>query len=162
MNISSLKDLLSYNPETGELHWVAKGKGKIKKKAAGTITYAGYVGVMIEGKRIQAHRIAWALHTGEWPKDQIDHINGIKTDNRIANLREATNAQNGKNLPVSKSNKTGVPGVCFDSQTGKWRAYIRVDHKMMNLGRFTDFDAAVRCRKQAEEIHFGLWARSAA
>jgi hypothetical protein len=159
MNIHELQQLLRYCPETGHLYWVAKGKGKIKKAPAGTLLHSGYRGVLINGRRFQAHRIAWVLHHGVWPLEQIDHINGDKTDNRIDNLREATNAQNGKNLPKSRRNKSGVVGVSFDIANRKWRASIKVNHKQINLGRFTRFEDAVVARKEAEQKYFGEWAR---
>lgn len=91
--------------------------------------------------------------------DQIDHINGDKTDNRIKNLREATNAQNGKNLKLSAKNTSGICGVSFDRQTGKWRATIKVDGKQRCLGRWVVFDDAVNARRVAEETCFGEWGR---
>lgn len=160
MNIDELKSLLSYDPDTGVILWIAKGRGMIKKKAAGTKLHSGYLGICIGPKRWQAHRIAWALHYGCWPKDQIDHINGVKTDNRIANLREATNSQNGKNLGLSKANKSGVKGVCFDKQTNKWRALIKVDFKSKCLGRFQTIEEAAQARKQAEAKYFKEWNRT--
>lgn len=160
MNINALNELFTYNPDTGLIYWKAKGKGRIKKKEAGTLLYSGYIGVCIGPKRIQAHRLAWALFYGKEPKDQIDHINGIKTDNRICNLREATNAQNGKNLSLSKANKSGHKGVCFESFTNKWKAYIRVNRKMINLGRFEKLEDAITIRKQAEQQYFGEWNRT--
>jgi hypothetical protein len=159
MNTEKLKSLLRYDPDTGNLYWIAKGKGKIKKKPAGTKLHSGYIGVLIEGRRYQAHRLAWALHTGSWPTDQIDHINGVKTDNRISNLREATNAQNGKNLSLSSVNTSGVAGVCFDKETNKWRAGIKVNHKQICLGRYKTFAEAVCARKLAEIKYFGEWVR---
>lgn len=160
MNIDVLKSLLRYEPDTGLIYWVAKGKGMIKKKSAGTLLHSGYLGICIGPKRWQAHRIAWALHTGEWPKDQIDHINGIKTDNRACNLREATNSQNGKNLKLSKANTSGHKGVCFDKQTGKWRATIRVDGKSISIGRFDSIENAAKARKLAEQQYFKEWNRT--
>lgn len=160
MNIDVLKSLLRYEPDTGLIYWIAKGKGMIKKKPAGTKLYSGYLGICIGPKRWQAHRIAWALHTGAWPKDQIDHINGIKTDNRACNLREATSSQNGKNLKLSKANKSGHKGVCFDKQTGKWRATIKVEFKTINLGRYVDKDEAIQVRKDAEKLYFKEWNRT--
>jgi len=77
MNIDALRSQLRYEPETGLIYWVAKGKGKIKKQAAGTLLYSGYIGISIGPKRWQAHRIAWALHHGDWPKDQIVQQTGI-------------------------------------------------------------------------------------
>ena len=160
MNINALNELFIYNPETGLIYWKAKGKGRIKKKEAGTKLYSGYIGICVGKQRMQAHRLAWALFYGKTPKDQIDHINGIKTDNRICNLREATNSQNGKNLSLSKANKTGHKGVCFESFTNKWKAYIRVDRKMINLGRFEKIEDAITIRKQAEQKYFGEWNRT--
>lgn len=159
MNISELKNLLRYCPDSGELHWISPGKGRIKKAAAGTTLHSGYIGVFVNGKRYQAHRLAWAIYYGNWPVDQIDHINGVKTDNRIVNLREATNAQNGKNLPISKRNKSGVVGVSFDAVNNKWRATIKVNFKQINLGRFKKFEEAVAARQKAENKYFGEWVR---
>ena len=134
----------------------------IKKKAAGTLLHSGYLGICIGPKRWQAHRIAWALHYGAWPKDQIDHINGVKTDNRICNLREATNAQNGKNLKLSKANKTGIAGVCWSERYQNYRAYIKVDHKQKYLGTFKTIESAAKARHDAEEQYFGEWNRKKA
>lgn len=160
MNIDHLKSLLSYEPDTGLIRWIAKGKGRIKKKEAGTLLHSGYMGICIGAKRWQAHRIAWALYYGEWPKDQVDHINGVKTDNRICNLREATNSQNGKNLKLSKANKTGVAGVCWSQRYQNYRSYIKVDHKQTYLGTFKDFEEAVKARYAAEAKYFGEWTRN--
>lgn len=159
MNINELKLLFSYDPDTGAIHWIAKGKGMIKKKAAGTLLHSGYLGICVGSKRWQAHRIAWALHNGQWPKDQIDHINGIKTDNRICNLREATNSQNGKNLGLSKVNKSGIKGVSFEAYTNKWKATIRVDGKSISIGRFNSIDDALIARQLAEKHYFKEWNR---
>ena len=158
--IQELSSLLRYDPHTGEIHWVAAGKGKIKKKAAGTIMRSGYIGVLIFGKRYLAHRVAWALAYQAWPEHQIDHINGIKTDNRIENLRLATNAQNGKNYGANKTNTSGIKGVSWCKQTQKWRAFIRVDGKQLDKGRHLNKDVAIAFRQAAEIEHFGEWRRS--
>ena len=160
MNIDELKSLLSYNPDTGVIRWIAKGKGRIKKKEAGTLLHSGYAGICIGSKRWQSHRIAWALHYGKLPKDQIDHINGIRTDNRICNLREASNAQNGKNLGLSKANKSGVKGVYFDKSNNKWRAFIKVNFKQIDLGRYVNLQDAINARMIAEQQYFGEWNRT--
>lgn len=160
MNINVLKSLFKYDPDTGLIYWIAKGKGMIKKKAAGTFLSNGYVGICIGSKRLFAHRIAWALHNNEWPKDQIDHINGIRTDNRISNLRQATNSQNGKNLKLSKANKSGVKGVCYETFTKRWKASIRVDRKCISIGRFANIEDAIQARKLAEQKYFKEWNRT--
>lgn len=160
MNIDHLKSLLSYEPNTGVIQWIAKGKGRIKKKEAGTLLHSGYVGICIGRKRFQSHRVAWALHHGSWPKDQIDHINGIKTDNRICNLREASNSQNGKNLGLSKANTSGVKGVSFEKYTNRWKASIRVNGKMISIGRFDKIENAIEARKVTEKKYFQEWNRT--
>jgi hypothetical protein len=160
MNINELKTLFSYDLDTGVIRWIAKGKGMIKKKAAGTLLHSGYLGICVRSKRWQAHRIAWALHHGEWPKDQIDHINGVKTDNRICNLREATNSQNGKNLGLSKANKSGVKGVSFENYTQRWKASIKVENKTISLGRFNSIEDAAKARQLAEQQYFKKWNRT--
>lgn len=157
--IEELRSLFRYEPETGDLYWVAEGKGRIKKKPAGTKLNNGYMGVLIGGKRYYSHRVAWALHTGAWPEDQIDHINGVKTDNRIENLRAATNNENGKNYGFNSRNTSGVKGVYYDKENAKWMAQIKVDGRSIKLGRFREFDDAVAARKVAEDKHFGGWKR---
>lgn len=159
MDVSELKKLLRYDPQSGSLFWDAKGRGRIKKKPAGSKLSTGYIGVVIGPKRYLAHRLCWALFYGKWPSDQIDHINGDKTDNRIANLREATNLQNGRNLKISSRNTSGVSGVHFDAWAGRWRAAIKVNGKSINLGRWSDKDDAIRARKEAEIRYFGEWIR---
>lgn len=157
--IETLRRLFRYETETGNVYWIAQGKGRIKKKAAGTIVKAGYIGIMIDGKRHYAHRIAWALHYGNHPVDQLDHINGIKTDNRIVNLRQATNLQNGKNVKLNTKNTTGVKGVYLCKDTGKWRASIKVDNKKICLGRYINLEKARLARINAEIKYFGQWRR---
>lgn len=155
--IETLQRLFRYESETGNVYWIAEGKGRIKKKSAGTVVKAGYIGIMIDGKRHYAHRIAWALHHGKHPMDQLDHINGIKTDNRIVNLREATNLQNGKNLSLNKNNKTGYSGIYFKANA--WTAYIKVNYTNLYLGRFAKKEDAVAARLKAEHKFYGEWKR---
>lgn len=154
-----LQSLFRYDPNTGDIFWIASGKGKIKKKAAGTQELSGYKGIVVNGKRIRAHIIAWALYHNKWPDDQLDHINGVKSDNRIANLREATNSQNGKNLKIKSNNTSGTTGVGYDKINDKWRATIKVDGKQKNLGRYLNIEDAIFVRKQAEIKYFGEWRR---
>jgi hypothetical protein len=156
-SISELQDMLRYDPETGLIYWIQSTHGRRLYQPAGTKCKDGYLGICLNGPRIRSHRIAWALYHGEWPENQIDHINGDKSDNRIVNLRKATNSQNGKNLPIKSNNKSGYPGVFFRSN--KWRVQIKVDHKSISLGSYSDFDEAVKVKKEAEAKYFGKWRR---
>lgn len=99
-----------------------------------------------------AHRVAWAMSTGEWPKDEIDHINGIREDNRLENLRSVTPSENRRNQGRPKDNTSGVMGVGWHSQKSKWRAFITVDRRMQHLGLFDRFEMAVAVRKEAEKL----------
>jgi hypothetical protein len=161
MDISRIKQLFDYVSQTGHLYWRAKGRGRVKTRPAGTILSTGYIGVVIGEKRHFAHRICWAIHFGKWPSDQIDHINGIKIDNRICNLREATNSQNGKNARIPSNNTSGVCGVTYDKVNKRWRSIIKVNGKQIHLGRWSSFEDAVVARKEAESCYFGQWARGA-
>ena len=153
-----LKELLHYDPETGiftRLKSVSSGarKGDI----AGHSTGNGYLQIGIKGRYYRAHRLAWLYMTGEWPKDQIDHINHIRTYNRWVNLREATNQENHKNQTLKSTNTSGVCGVYFRNDTLKWAAFIWVNDKPTNLGSFTDKFEAI-CARKASENKYGYHA----
>ena len=96
--------------------------------------------------------------TGNWPTHQVDHINGMRADNRWKNLREATPLQNSRNRRPSKSSTSGRVGVCFDKKRAKWSAYIGVDSRTMVLGFYTDKDEAIAVREAAEKVHYGEFA----
>ena len=166
---SFLKTLLDYNPTTGEIVWRPRGielfrdakqpaeytmarwnANNAGKEAFVTPHSSGYLTGGIMGKTYYAHRVIWELVFGEDP-DQIDHINGDKTDNRLCNLRSVTNAENQKNASLSKNNTSGVCGVYRHSRLPKWIANIVVNGKTKYLGSFAEFDAAVECRRKAEK-----------
>lgn len=160
LTVEEIQNKFRYEPDTGHIYWIEPGKGKIKKKPAGTKLKSGYIGIWAGTQRYQAHRLAWVLYYGCWPNDQIDHINGDKADNRIANLREATNSQNGKNYGFNKSNTSGVKGVSWCKNTGRWRAVIKVNHKSKFLGRYDTKEQAARARQIAEKKYFAEWRRA--
>lgn len=147
-----LRAVLRYYPETGHLHWrPRKGLGsRAWGEAFTTVTTRGYRQGTVLGYRTSAHRVAWAYVTGEWP-EQIDHINGDKLDNRIANLRAVCATENQRNRAVQGNSKSGVPGVRW--RAGKWEAVIYVASRQISLGRYSDFEEAVKARKEAEKEH---------
>ena len=128
---------------------VDRGRAK-SGDAAGWVNGEGYRVVSINKRKLYGHRIIWALFYGEWPKDQLDHINGIKDDNRIENLREATTMENGRNQKLFITNKTGLSGVSWFKAANKWEAYIYYNYRKMYLGMNEDFFEAVCARKAAE------------
>lgn len=97
---------------------------------------AGYFQGEVSGKFYLVHRVAWLLHYGEWPKGDIDHINGITTDNRIENLRVVTMAENQQNRTLACKSQSGIRGVDFQKREGKWRARIKAYGKPILLGMY--------------------------
>ncbi len=105
----------------------------------------------ILGRTYKAHRVIYAMTTGAWPESEIDHINGVKTENRLENLRAVTSAENGRNAAMPRNNTSGVVGVHWDKTRLKWYARIRAAGKLINLGSFTNKDDAIAARAAAEK-----------
>lgn len=155
-----LRDILSYNPKTGVLIW--RQRENIPKewntrwagKVAGSVNSAGYLIITLNtNERYLVHRIIWLLMTGKWPKNEIDHVDNNRINNRWENLREATRIENSRNRPFETS--SGVIGVSWHKQRNKWRARITVNRKEIHLGYFLNFNEAVKVRKDAENKYFG-------
>lgn len=135
-----IKDYLSYDPETGVFIRIQSyGRPNLCGKPLGTLSAYGYIVVWYKGKVYRAHRLAWYFVYGEFPENFIDHINENKIDNRIVNLREATDAQNKTNISTPPAtNKSGFLGVSWCKCAKKWRAQLRVDGVYNYLGIFDD------------------------
>lgn len=155
MNSEKLKELLHYDPETGAFTWIVDRRGKAQAGTiAGCVEPQGYIRIRIKNKLYKAHRLAWLYTYGIWPKDQIDHINGVRNDNRICNLREASNAENCQNADIRSDNTSGYIGVYWNKRTSKWVANIRVDYKLKRLGLFdTPEEAYAAYLKAKEALH---------
>jgi hypothetical protein len=136
---SRLKQLLSYDPETGQFLW-QELRGNAKAEYVG-VNCNGYRRICVDGVRYFAHRLVWLYVYGEYPEGGIDHINRNKTDNRIANLRLATPAQNG-------ANKT-CAGVWWHKKNEKWVAMIQRGGAKIYLGSFVTRDQATAARDLA-------------
>lgn len=150
-----LRELFKYDPETGVFTWRVN-IGRMKRIKAGTlaggINTKGYWRVKIGGRYFQAHRLAWLYVHGVWPVDQIDHINGIKTDNRFANLRDVSHSVNQQNQRrATRNNNTGLLGVT--AIKNRWQAQIGVDGTTKYLGCFTTPDQAHAAYVDAKRIH---------
>ena len=140
-----------YDSETGKLVH-AKDKCFMTKRGdmvGGKPNSAGYLRTWYYGKIVSQHRLIWKMVHGYWPKE-IDHINGNRTDNRLSNLRECDRATNNRNTAVSKRNTSGVIGVSWYKETGKWRSNIKKSGKQIHLGLFDSLLDAVAARKSAE------------
>lgn len=145
--VAGLLARLDVDPNSGTIIWKRTGK------KAGSRKGSGYQNVMVDKKSYLAHRIVWAAHYGEFPAGHIDHINGVRDDNRIANLRVVTPAENQKNTRLDRRNTSGVSGVRFREDRKLWEASIRVGGKLRHLGRFVRQEQAILQRRLAESFY---------
>jgi hypothetical protein len=168
------RQLIDYDPETGALTWKPRTPDMFKKfkrspewscrnwnahyagLPAGTASKDRYVKVFIDGKLHGAHRLAWLLHYGVLPTRCIDHKNGIRSDNRIVNLRDASHKDNGQNRKTLSNNSSGFPGVSMFG-SGKWRSRIMHNGKSFSLGVYEDpraaYDAYLEAKKGLHNFH---------
>jgi len=146
-----VKRVLDYSPETGVFTRRVRTSNRVKAGLpAGGVDGRGYWLICVGGERHTAHRLAFLYMEGSFPKDQVDHINGERSDNKWSNLRHATNKQNAQNKAVARKNRNGHTGVSWCNHSKKWRAYIKLDGKMIYLGYHKEEESAVMARRQAE------------
>lgn len=174
ISVEQLRELLRYDPQSGKMFWRPRDKslfrdGKMTAEHSRSIWNARYAGTEaftaddgkgylvggIFGRTHLAHRVIWALVHGEWPTNQIDHINGNRADNRIENLRAATAQENAQNTKLPADNTSGVIGVSWRKRDSKWHASIKANGQAIFLGYFECFEDAVAARKAAE-VKFGF------
>jgi len=158
----SLKRLLSYELETGNFRWkVAPHQSRhLLGAIAGTLKN-GYVVIRIERRGYAAHRLAWLYVYGSAPSSDLDHINCVKSDNRIANLRLCTKAGNSQNTRKRPNKTSQYKGVSLRRLTGKWKAGIDVDNRKIYLGYFDTEEAAHSAYCEAASKYHGEFARLA-
>lgn len=148
---------LEYNNDTGAMIWKfapdqrPQWNGRYSGRLAGSLNKDGYIQVRINKSFYPAHRLAWLITYGRMPSLQIDHINGVRTDNKISNLREVSHADNGKNQRLRFDNKSGHCGVYMNTREGKWYAFITSSRKTLHLGAFDVLDDAIAARRAAEK-----------
>ncbi|MDN2710652.1 HNH endonuclease [Janthinobacterium sp. SUN118] len=156
LNYEKLIAELRYERETGLFFRVRTASSNaVKGSIAGSIGGAGYVLIKISGVNHAAHRLAWLHEYRSWPDDQVDHVNGIKTDNRIANLRACTSAQNRCNRGKTVANKSGLKGVYWHKKDQRWVAQIRANGKRFLLGNFKNKEDAHQAYRAAALKHHG-------
>ena len=150
-----LRSILHYDPATGIFTRKVRTSRNVKVgDIVGSQNGDGYLLISVRSRRHKAHRLAWLYVYGAWPEDQIDHINRNRSDNRISNLREATNKQNMQNASKRSDNTSGHPGVSWYKQKSKWQAKIKHNQKKIHLGSFTTMEEALSARKAAEKLYW--------
>jgi hypothetical protein len=166
--VELLNELLICHPEAGLLIWRVRAFHHFTEvhvwktwniryagnPALNCINGTGYKAGTIKGLRVPAHRVIWAMTFGAWPTEDIDHINGVRSDNRISNLRSVSRLENSKNR-VAQESKSKIPGVMWVERKKKWRARITVNGKRVDLGLHSTLDEAAIARKTAER-HYGF------
>lgn len=145
LTLQRAREVFNYEPETGLIRWKFAVSQKVKAgQVAGGLNVAdGYIQIRIDNKIHRAHRIAFLLMTGAWPSGHVDHINGVRNDNRWVNLRDVTQQVNKQNrrLP-NRGNPSGFLGVSIDKRNGRFKAKIGVDGRDLNLGVFDTAEEA--------------------
>ncbi|MDO8972094.1 MAG: HNH endonuclease signature motif containing protein [Saprospiraceae bacterium] len=148
-----LHELFGLNTETGELIWrVSKGSKK-QGNIAGSINKKGYRCIKIDGRNYKAHRLVWLYTFGSWPKDQLDHIDGNRSNNRLDNLRECTHGENQQNLAPKTGGTSNYPGIYWAKHVQKWQVSIRIKGKSEYLGLFTNELEAAEAYKLAKQLY---------
>jgi HNH endonuclease len=147
MDTTNYHDIFEY--KDGNLFWKMKPSLRTNiGDQAGTLNSGGYIQVKYKGKKLLTHRIIFQMHFGFFPKE-IDHINRIKTDNRIENLRECTRSENNKNKGMQKNNKSGAKNICWHKQTKKWQ----LQYNKKYCGLYNTLDEAKKAlEKQQNQV----------
>ena len=145
-------ELFRYDYETGVLYWRWRVNSRVPKTLeAGTQRKSsGYITVNVHGRDYSAHRIVMLMCYGFYGEGlEVDHINHVRNDNRLVNLRFVTHGENMRNKSVSSKITTGVTGVYFDKRLQKYRARIRVNREFIHLGMFETLEEAAAARAEA-------------
>ena len=151
---AELKQQLLYDPGTGVFTRRVSNNNNVRiGSITGSTTNCGYLSIMVCGDSYQAHRLAWLYEHGYFPEHQIDHMNGVRDDNRISNLRHVTRSCNQQNQKVYTTNKSGFPGVYWESSARKWNAQITVDRRQVRIGRYPTALEAALARYTCEVWH---------
>ena len=151
-----LRSILHYNPDTGIFTRKVGSANQVKVgDVAGSQHGGGYLRIQVQSRDYLAHRLAWLYVHNSWPKDQIDHVNRNRSDNRLVNLRDVTNKQNLQNAGKYSHNTSGHPGVSWHKQRSKWQAKITHNQKQIHLGYFENLEEAIAARKAGELKYWG-------
>lgn len=152
-----IEDAFDYSPETGIL--TRKFKGGHERAAGTRKAHKGYTKIGFNGHEYPAHRLIWWLVYGALPTRFIDHVNGDRSDNRLCNLRLATDAENKRNVGIRAHNTSGFKGVTWDKDNRKWLAHATLNGKGYHLGRYTTAENAARAYRDFAKKNHGDFYR---
>jgi hypothetical protein len=153
-----LREILDYDKGTGLFTWRVKTSNRaVVGKVAGAVTKHGYIQIQIDGKIYLAHRLAWLHVHGEWPSHQVDHIDQVRGNNAISNLRPATATQNAYNS-AARPSRSGIKGVSWSKVSGKWVAHVIADKVHYHLGLFDCMNEAASVVAEARKRLHGEFA----
>jgi len=156
-----LKELLHYNPETGDFTRTISRGGVMAGSIAGAFDTHGYIQIRIDRKLHLAHRLVFLYINGEFPESQVDHVNHQRADNRIENLRQVLRQDNLQNQSLYINNSSGVSGVSWSKGLRKWKADIQICRKRIHLVYYPNINDAIIVRKMAES-EYGFHANHGA
>ena len=145
-----VKESLYYDSETGIFTWVSERRGLCIGDKAGSLNDQGYVVIRVNKVLVRAHRLAFLYMEGEFPENQVDHINGVRDDNRWCNLRKVTVQENRLNMGKPTNNTSGQVGVMWYKAGNKWHSQIAIGKNKIHLGYYDSFEEAIAARKAAE------------
>ena len=146
MTLDKFKEILRYDPIEGLFYWTKNRGRSTAGSVAGHKNSRGYIKIKTGGVSYSAHRLAILFSTGEWPKEEVDHINRVPHDNRIVNLRDCSHQDNCLNFPIYKNNNSGYIGVRYRKDSGRWRAFVRINKKEKHIGTFSSKEEAYAAR----------------
>lgn len=165
--VKTLRQLVIYDEVSGELVWKHRDRSffnndqsyngwnaRFPGKHVGSVSN-GYVIFSLFKRLYKGHRVAWAVHYGFWPDGHIDHIDGNRSNNRIANLRVVSRTENNMNMARKSNNTSGHTGVSRTKSGQRWRARIQVNGNYKTIGSFATKDEAIAARKAAE-VQYGF------
>lgn len=152
-----LRTLINYDSVTGMMTWLPRGQVSFDAKLAGKPAFAqrsgNYLIGRLGGVNLKAHRVAWALHYGEWPHGLIDHVDGNPMNNAISNLRCVSGLENAQNQGIKRTNSSGEMCISWFKRYAKWQVKITVNHKQKHIGFFAEMDEAIVARDKAWAEH---------
>jgi len=153
MLLQQLKETYKYDPDSGQFTRVKASRACKVGRISGCLDKStGYVRLGIGNTVYHAHRLAWLYMTGELPS-QVDHINGIRHDNRFINLRNVTTLENNRNAKQRVDNISGITGVYYNKKANRWVGQISIQGKHIHLGNFITKEEAIEARRKADKYY---------